>query len=69
LSLAAGEQETLTEIEAALARIADGSYGICPNCVEKGKSPAQSRIPKERLRVIPYARTCVECARIRERRL
>ena len=66
LSLAANEQETLTEISAALQRIKDGTFGLCEICQKEGRSPAQSMIPKPRLRAIPYARTCVNCARKRE---
>jgi DnaK suppressor protein len=66
LSLAANEQETLAEINAALARIKDGSFGQCEICLKEGKTPSQAAIPKARLRAIPYARTCVECARRRE---
>jgi DnaK suppressor protein len=66
LSLAANEQETLTEITAALQRIKDGTFGLCEICTKDGKSPTQSTIPKPRLRAIPYARTCVDCARRRE---
>ena len=66
LSLAANEQETLTEISAALQRIKDGTFGLCEICAKDGKSPTQSTIPKPRLRAIPYARTCVDCARKRE---
>lgn len=66
LSLAANEQETLTEISAALQRIKDGTFGLCEICTKDGKSPTQSMIPKPRLRAIPYARTCVDCARKRE---
>lgn len=66
LSLVANEQETLTEIALALQRIKDGVYGLCEGCVKEEKSPAQAAISKERLRVIPYARNCVECERKRE---
>lgn len=66
LSLAANEQETLAEISAALQRIKDGTFGLCEICTKEGKSPAQSAIPKPRLRAIPYCRTCVECARKKE---
>jgi len=66
LSLAANEQETLTEISAALQRIKDGTFGLCEICTKDGKSPTQATIPKPRLRAIPYARTCVDCARKRE---
>jgi DnaK suppressor protein len=60
------EQEVLDEIEEALRRVDDGSYGLCLGCQEEGKPPAKSLIPKARLRVIPYARNCVECERKRE---
>ncbi|MBS0263237.1 MAG: TraR/DksA C4-type zinc finger protein [Planctomycetes bacterium] len=66
LSLAASEQETLSEIAAALQRIKDGTFGLCEICTKEGKSPTQAAIPKPRLRAIPYARTCVDCARKRE---
>jgi DnaK suppressor protein len=66
LSLAANEQETLSEIAAALQRIKDGTFGLCEICTKAGRSPNQASIPKPRLRAIPYARTCVDCARKRE---
>ena len=47
-------REQLTEIDAALARVADGTYGIC----EVGGEP----IPPARLEARPTARTCVEHA-------
>jgi DnaK suppressor protein len=46
-----GAQQTLDEIEAALARIADGSYGTCEVCGEP--------IGAERLSAIPWARLCI----------
>ena len=56
------EQETLEEIAAALKRIDQGTYGLCEKCLEEGKPPARSVIVKERLKAIPYARTCIHCA-------
>ncbi len=44
----------LEEIDAALARVADGSYGTCEVC---GKP-----IPSGRLEARPTSRTCVGCA-------
>src|SRR5947208_12789605 len=44
LSLAANEQETLTEVVAALQRIKDGSFGLCEICTEEGRTPSQSAI-------------------------
>lgn len=49
------ERETLEEIEAALARIEEGSYGTCRQC--------GSEIAEERLRAIPFTSRCIECAR------
>jgi DnaK suppressor protein len=61
------EQELLEEIDEALHRIDRGTYGLCAACLEAGHTPAKSVIPKARLKVIPYARNCVECERKRER--
>lgn len=47
-----GAQTTLDEIEAALGRIEDGSYGVCEVC---GKP-----IGAERLSAIPWARLCID---------
>jgi len=51
-------KQQLDEIEAALAKIADGEYGICGDCEED--------IPVARLRVMPAAEYCVPCASKRE---
>ena len=47
------ESDELQEIQEALDRIKDGSFGLCETC---GKS-----IPKSRLKAIPYTRLCVAC--------
>ena len=60
------EEETLKEINAALKRIEDGTYGQCEMCREEGKPKSKSAIPKARLRAIPFARNCVACERKRE---
>ncbi len=54
LDLLGNEQEVLEQIEAALGRIADGSFGRCEAC---GRS-----IAKARLDAIPFAALCVKCA-------
>ncbi len=59
LSLMANEEETLEQIELALERIEDGTYGICDDC--------ECKIPKTRLNAIPFARSCVKCAEIKGR--
>ena len=53
LGLMEGEGEELKQISEAFERIDDGTYGLCETCRKK--------IPKERLRAIPYARLCVVC--------
>jgi DnaK suppressor protein len=58
LSLMENEGGTLTQIEASLERIEEGSYGQCEECGAK--------IPKARLNAIPYATLCVRCAEHQE---
>ena len=48
------EGESLTQIEGALERIEGGVYGSCIEC--------ENRIPKMRLKAIPYTPYCVKCA-------
>ncbi len=48
------EGETLTQIEGALERIENGVYGSCMEC--------SGKIPKMRLKAIPYTPYCVKCA-------
>jgi len=66
LSMVEKDEESLKEISAALQRINDGGFGVCEMCLEAGKTAARSKIPKARLKAIPYARNCVECERKRE---
>jgi RNA polymerase-binding transcription factor DksA len=47
-------RRTVADIDEALARIEDGSYGICDSCARP--------IPVARLEALPHARTCVRCA-------
>ena len=58
LSLMETEEGTLGNIEAALERLEDGTYGVCEECGVK--------IPKKRLNAIPYALMCVKCASMSE---
>lgn len=53
LMLSAQARMAVEEIDAALAKIPVGTYGLCENC---GK-----HIAKPRLKAIPYARLCMEC--------
>ncbi len=55
LGLMDSERKVIHEIDDALQRIEDGSYGICEN--------TDQPIPKARLKAQPWAKYCVEYAR------
>jgi DnaK suppressor protein len=59
-TLEENSEHVLAEIDAALKRIEDGTYGICTNRGEQ--------IPVERLEARPWATLCIDCQRERERR-
>jgi RNA polymerase-binding transcription factor DksA len=59
LSMVASEQEALSEIDAAIKRIHDGSYGIC--------EISQKPIAKERLLAVPFTRHSAEAQKDLER--
>jgi RNA polymerase-binding protein DksA len=59
-TLEENSEHVLSEIEAALKRIKDGTYGQCTNCGRQ--------IPEERLEARPYATLCIDCQRQREGR-
>ena len=46
--------EEIAAIKAALTRIDEGTYGVCTTCGEN--------IAEERLKVLPFANKCVDCA-------
>jgi RNA polymerase-binding protein DksA len=50
----------LSEIDSALGRIDDGSYGKCTSCARQ--------IAAERLEARPWATLCIDCQRSREGR-
>jgi RNA polymerase-binding protein DksA len=58
LGLIANEQALVREIDDALARIADRTYGMCV--------ATDKPISLERLRAKPWAKYCIEYARLRE---
>jgi len=60
------DQEVLNEINDALSRLEQNTFGLCEGCLADNKPPSRARIPKGRLKVIPYTRNCVECERKRE---
>jgi RNA polymerase-binding protein DksA len=58
-TLEENSEHFLREIDAALTRIEEGTYGICTNC--------GTQIAEERLEALPWATLCIDCARDRER--
>ena len=50
----------LRQIEDALCRLESGEYGACANCEEE--------IGPKRLRAVPWARLCLKCQELADRR-
>ena len=53
LDIASNEQKFLNEIDGALERIENGTFGNCEEC--------EKLIPMKRLKAVPYARYCIKC--------
>ncbi|MGZ8430714.1 MAG: TraR/DksA family transcriptional regulator [Candidatus Deferrimicrobiaceae bacterium] len=53
------EKQKLKQIDDALERIEEKTYGLCEECGVK--------IPRARLKVVPFAKYCVECKEVIER--
>jgi DnaK suppressor protein len=53
-ALASSLRETLAEVEHALEKIEDGTYGVCESC---GNPIAEARLEAK-----PAARYCINCA-------
>lgn len=60
LTLMNNEREMLAQIDRALGRIADGSYGVCESC--------EQPIGKMRVMAFPRATLCLSCKQREERR-
>lgn len=56
IGLIENSEEVVQEIDAALQRIEDNAYGMC-------EDDCGHPIGKDRLKVIPWARLCIECQR------
>jgi RNA polymerase-binding protein DksA len=59
-TLEENSEQVLAEIDAALARIDAGTYGVCERC---GRP-----IAEERLEALPWATLCIDDQRRKERR-
>jgi len=53
LNIAGEVQEIVYEIDDALKRMEEGSFGKCISCDKK--------IPQKRLNAVPYAKYCIQC--------
>lgn len=53
-------RKELEELDEALLKLDEGTYGICSECEE--------HIDEERLKAVPFAICCVKCASGREKR-
>lgn len=58
--LAAFESRELRQIEAAIQKMREGTYGICDRC--------EKAIPIARLQALPFTTLCIDCQRKRESR-
>ncbi len=57
--LGEAQRRELQQIDAAIARLDAGEYGLCADCDQE--------IDPRRLKALPYALLCAECATRRER--
>ncbi len=60
-SLNDSERNTIQQIDQALGRIEDGTYGSCLNC--------GTPMSEKRLTAIPWSRHCVDCQELAEKGL
>lgn len=60
LGFVSSDREALYELDDALKKIEDGTFGICESC--------KSAISKTRLKAVPYARLCVKCQEKKEKK-
>ena len=60
LSLMGSEKNALDQIDGALKRIEDGSYGVCEDCGEE--------IGLKRLEARPVTTLCIDCKTLQETR-
>ena len=54
------DQKMIEEIDVTLKRIDEGTYGQCASC--------EDEIGSERIRALPTATLCIDCATAREKR-
>lgn len=60
MNIASSEQEVLYQIDEALKRLDEGTYGACQQC--------NKPISLSRLKAVPYTALCIDCQRAKEQR-
>ena len=60
LDILSSEERLLVQIQKALERIEEGTYGVCTQC--------KGQINKKRMDAIPYASLCKECKEKEEKK-
>ena len=60
MNIVSSEQEILYQIDDALKRMDDGSFGSCQQCNQV--------ITMSRLKAVPYASLCIACQRVKEQK-
>ena len=60
-SLSDGERQLVLQIDAALRRMDEATYGRCANCGQTIAAP--------RLEAVPWARFCIDCQELAEKGL
>jgi RNA polymerase-binding protein DksA len=60
MNIVSSEQEILYQIDEALKRLDEGSYGVCQQCSQP--------IAMSRLKAVPYASLCISCQRVKEQK-
>ena len=57
-SLSDAERQNLVQVEEALSRIDEGTFGVCTNC--------GTTIGEKRLQAIPWTGFCIDCQELQE---
>ena len=60
MNIVSSEQEVLYQIDDALKRFDDGTYGSCQQCAKP--------ISMSRLKAVPYTSLCISCQRAKEQK-
>ena len=60
MNIASNEQEVLYQIDDALKRLDEGTFGVCLQC--------NKPIALSRLKAVPYGALCIDCQRLKEQK-